>query len=265
VKADPVEVAFLHAARTQLTPDDLVVVGCSGGGDSVALLHLLHRMSPKRRPGLLVAHLDHGMRKGSAADRTFVERLAEKLAVPFVADRRAVPELKKKGESPELAARRVRRAFLLEVVKKTGATKLALGHTLDDQAETILMRLTRGAGPSALLGMRAEGPAPLVRPLLQIERAELRAWLKRKRLSFRDDPSNRDTRFDRNFVRLKILPALRELNPQAARHIVEGMARLRDDVDYLDALSREAFGHGSSGRLPAVLGRRIARLLKREA
>jgi len=264
MRADPVEVAFLHAARALLSAEDLVVVGCSGGGDSVALLHLLHRMSAKRRPGLLVAHLDHGMRKGSAADRTFVERLAARLEIPSVSDRRVVPDLKRKGESPELAARRVRRAFLLEVVKKTGATKLALGHTLDDQAETILMRLARGAGPSALLGMRAEGPKPLVRPLLSIERADLRSWLKRSRLPFHEDPTNRDTRFDRNFVRLKILPPLRELNPQAARHIVEGMARLRDDVDYLDALSKEAFGHGSSGRLPAVLGRRIARLFKTE-
>src|SRR5262245_33035826 len=124
------------------------------------------------------------------------------------------------------------------------------------------MRLVRGSGPSALLGMRAAGPAPLVRPLLGIERSDIRSWLKRNRLAFREDPTNRDTKFDRNFVRLKVLPVLRELNPQAARHIVEGMSRLRDDVDYLDALSREAFGHGSSGRLPAVLGRRIARLLK---
>ena len=262
MKADAVEVAFLHAARRLLSTDDLVVVGCSGGGDSVALLHLLHRMSAKKRPGLLVAHLDHGMRSGSAADRKWVEELAAKLEVPSVADRRVVPDLKKKGESPELAARRVRRAFLLEVVKKTGATKLALGHTLDDQAETILMRLARGAGPSALLGMRVEGPGPIVRPLLSVERADLRAWLKRKRIAFRDDPSNRDPRFDRNFVRLKVLPLLRALNPQAARHIVDGMARLRDDVDYLAALAREAFGHESSGRLPAVLGRRIARLIK---
>jgi tRNA(Ile)-lysidine synthase len=110
--------------------------------------------------------------------------------------------------------------------------------------------------------MRAEGPGPIVRPLLGVQRADIRAWLKRKRLAFREDPTNRDTKFDRNFVRLRILPELRKLNPQAARHIVEGMSRLRDDVDYLDALSKEAFGHGSSGRLPAVLGRRIARLLK---
>ena len=262
MKSDPVEVAFLHAIKALAGPDDLVVVGCSGGGDSVALLHLLHRLSPKRRPVLVVAHLDHGMRRGSATDRAFVEKLAAKLDLTSFTDRRDVPDLKRKGESPEQAARRVRHGFLQEVARKTGATKIALGHTLDDQAETILMRLVRGSGPSAILGMRTAGPGLLMRPLLAVERAEIRSWLRRNRHSFREDPSNRDLKFDRNYVRLKVLPVLRKLNPQAARHIVESTGRLRDDVDYLDALAREAFGHDSSGRLPAVLGRRVARLLK---
>ena len=93
-------------------------------------------------------------------------------------------------------------------------------------------------------------------------RNEWRFRRSHERIPFRDDPSNRDLKFDRNYVRLKVLPLLRKLNPQAARHIVESTGRLRDDVDYLDALAREAFGHGSSGRLPAVLGRRIARLFR---
>jgi tRNA(Ile)-lysidine synthase len=255
-----VEVAFLHAAKPLIGPDDLVLVGCSGGGDSVALLHLLHRMSPKRRPGLLVAHLDHGMRRGSAADRAFVERLAARLEIPSVADRRVVPDLRRRGESPEQAARRVRRAFLLEVARQTGATHVALGHTLDDQAETILMRLARGSGPSALLGMRGAGPGPIVRPLLAIERADIRAWLQRRRIAFREDPSNRDLKFDRNYVRAKVLPALRKLNPNAARHLVEGVARLREDMDYLDALAQEAFDARPGRELPLVLRRRVKRL-----
>jgi tRNA(Ile)-lysidine synthase len=264
LKSDSVEVAFLHAIKGLVGPDDLVVVGCSGGGDSVALLHLFHRLSPKRRPVLVVAHLDHGMRRGSAADRAFVEKLAAKLDVPCESDRRSVPSARRKGESPEQAARRVRHGFLQEVARKTGATKIALGHTLDDQAETILMRLVRGSGPSGLLGMRAEGPGPLVRPLLSIERSELRSWIKRNRIAFREDPSNRNPRFDRNYVRLKVLPALRKLNPKAARHIAEGMSRLRDDVDYLDALAREAFEERVPGpsSLPGVMARRISRLMK---
>lgn len=260
MKSDPVEVAFLHAIKGLVGPDDLVVVGCSGGGDSVALLHLFHRLSPKRRPVLVVAHLDHGMRRGSAADRAFVEKLSKKLDLPAVTDRRDVPVLRRKGESPEQAARRIRHGFLQDVAHQAGASKVALGHTLDDQAETILMRLVRGSGPSGLLGMRSRGPGRLVRPLLGIERAEVRAWLRRRRIAFREDPSNRNVRYDRNFVRLKVLPLLRQLNPKAARHIVEGAARLREDVDYLDALARESFDSGSGGELPRVIRRRLARL-----
>jgi tRNA(Ile)-lysidine synthase len=231
-----------RAVRPSIAKDDHVVVGCSGGGDSVALLHLFHRLSPRRRPSLLVAHLDHGMRRGSKADRAFVERLAAKLGIPCVSDRREVPAARRKGESPEEAARRVRRGFLLETASRAGATKVALGHTLDDQAETILMRLVRGSGPTALLGMTATGPGPLVRPLLAIERGALRAWLKRRRIAFREDPSNRDLRFERNRVRRIVMPLLAErLNPKAARHLVQGMERLREDARCLDALAQEAF------------------------
>ena len=267
MKHDPVEVAFLHAAARTIRREDTVLVACSGGGDSVALFHLLHRMSERRRPRLIVAHLDHGVRRGSKADLAFVRALALDLDHPFVSDRREVATLRRKGESPEEAARRVRHAFLREAARKHGATRIALGHTLDDQAETILMRLVRGAGPTALLGMREAGPGPLVRPLLEIERDAVRGWLARRRIAFREDPSNRSLRFDRNKVRLLVMPVLRKrLNPKAARHVAAGMARLREDADYLDAVAREAaatFGGDAEAvaRLPQAIAGRVRRLL----
>jgi len=242
-----------------------VVVGCSGGGDSMALLHLLHRLSPRRRPALIVAHLDHGIRRGSKTDAAFVRRAAAALDLPFVGERREVPRLRRRGESPEEGARRVRRAFLLEAVARHGASKLALGHTLDDQAETIVMRLARGAGPTALLGMREAGPGPIVRPLLDIERESLRAWLARRRIAFRDDPSNDSLRFTRNRVRRLVMPVLAaKINAKAARHIVEGMRRLREDADYLDAAARaavEAQGRAALATLPKPLAERVRHLL----
>jgi len=265
VKPDRVEVAFLHAAGRLVGPKDLVVVGCSGGGDSMALLRLLHRLSARRRPALIVAHLDHGLRRGSKADLEFVRRAARELDLPFVGERREVPKLRRRGESPEEAARRVRRAFLLEAVARHGATKLALGHTLDDQAETILMRLARGAGPTALLGMREAGPGPIVRPLLDVERAALRSWLARRRIDYREDPSNESLRFERNRVRKLVMTVLAaKVNPKAARHIVEGMRRLREDADYLDAAARaaaETSGAASLESLPKPLAERVRRLL----
>lgn len=237
-----VEIAFHRAVRELVFERTRVLVAVSGGGDSVALLHLLHRFAARRRIELTVAHLDHALRRGSAVDSRFVARLAASLGLPLIASRRDVAALRRKDESPEEAARRVRRAFLLEAAKDAGAVAIATGHTVDDQAETILMRLARGAGPTALLAMTPAGPGPFVKPLLGLERAALRAWLRKKRLPFRDDPSNGNQAFDRNRVRRLVVPTLaKALNPAAARHLVEAAGRLREDATYLDALAREHF------------------------
>ncbi len=272
--ADAVELAFQAAATELLPGDSRVVAAVSGGGDSVALLHLIARLAAKRRPAIVVAHLDHGLRRGSPSDRRFVAALAETLGLPCVADRRDVRAARRKGESLEEAARRVRRAFLLEVARSERAIVVATGHTLDDQAETVLMRWARGAGPSALAAMAPGGPGPFVKPLLGIERGALRAWLRKRRIAFRDDPSNRSLSFDRNRVRRLVIPFLaKTLNPAAARHLVEAAARLREDASYLDDLARAAFEAAARSTgglltldataiaaLPHPLAARVARL-----
>src|SRR5262245_56346875 len=151
--ADRVEIAFRRAALRLISDGARVLAAVSGGPDSVALLHLLARHARGQRLEIAVAHLDHGLRPGSAADRRFVERLPSALAVPCFAQRREVATLRRRDESLEEAARRVRRGFLLAALKESGADRIATGHTLDDQAETVLMRLVRGAGPSSLTGM----------------------------------------------------------------------------------------------------------------
>ena len=250
--ANRTELAFLRAARSLLPPRAAVLVAVSGGSDSIALLHLLAQSSIGRSARLTVAHLDHALRPGSAIDRRFVERVARDLGLAVVADRRPVRRLRRRDESPEECARRVRRDFLIESAAATGAAHIATGHTLDDQAETILMRLARGAGPTALAAMSATGPGPFVRPLLGLERAELRAWLARRRIPFREDPSNRDDRFDRNRVRHLVVPLLaRALNPRAARHLVEAAERLREDAVCLDRLASEALDRSVSQRAGA--------------
>jgi tRNA(Ile)-lysidine synthetase-like protein len=270
--ADAVEVAFHRAARGLVSERTHVLVAVSGGGDSVALLHLLHRFAARRLIDLTVAHLDHALRRGSGADSRFVVRLAASLDLPSIALRRDVRAARRKDESLEEAARRVRRAFLLEAAGKAGADAIATGHTMDDQAETILMRLARGVGPSALAAMAPAGPGPFVKPLLGIERAALRTWLRKRRLTFRDDPSNASLAFDRNRVRRLVIPTLaKALNPAGARHLVEAAARLREDAAYLDALARVRFEAIASRRadvlavqapalaaLPHVLAARVA-------
>jgi len=240
--ADRVELAFRRAAAELIRPGARLLVAVSGGGDSVALLQLLVRYAHGRDLTLHVAHLDHGLRRGSRADRKFVERLARSLDLPCIADRMEVARLSRKSESPEEAARRVRRGFLLQARKQTEADLIATGHNLDDQAETVLMRLVRGAGPTALAGISPAGPGPFVRPLLRLEREELRLYLHRRELSYREDPSNDSLRFDRNRVRKLIVPFLAEtLNPRAARHIVKAARALRDDALFLDRLAAERF------------------------
>ena len=277
--ADAVEVAFHREAAAALTGCPRAIVACSGGGDSVALLHLTARLAPALRPDLIVAHLDHALRRGSAVDLRFVSQLAAKLDLPFVAARVDVRASRRKDESLEEAARRVRRGFLLDVAKAHGATAIATGHTLDDQAETILMRLARGAGPTALFAMTARGPGPFVKPLLSLTRDALRRWLAKRRIPYREDPTNASLAFDRNRVRRLVLPVLaRELNPAAARHIVDGAARLREDAILLDTMARERFDALAArrrgaltiaaddlGALPRPIASRVARIALDEA
>ena len=278
--ADRVELAFLRAAKRLIPDGTRVLAAVSGGADSVALLHLLHEVGGRRGLGVQVAHLDHGLRRGSRTDRRFVERLARRLALPCIAARREVSALRRKDESPEEAARRVRWDFLHEAATLAGCRCIVTGHTLDDQAETILMRLVRGAGATALTGMAESGPGRVVRPLLAIEREALRSYLDRRGLSFREDPTNRNLRFDRNRVRRVVLPLLAEnLNPRVAKHLVHAALRFREDALHLDSLAEAAFEELSrrdrSGRLvldaerlaglAPVVGKRIARIALRRA
>jgi len=278
--ADRIEIQFRRAI-TALVPDRTsILAAVSGGGDSVALLHLLKHASRGRRYRLVVAHLDHGLRPGSRGDRRFVEQLTEELSAECIADRRVVSELRRRDESPEEAARRVRREFLLEAASLAGVDRIATGHTMDDQAETILMRLVRGAGTTALTGMAESGPGPFVRPLLGFEGRDLRAWLERRGLEYREDPSNRSLQFDRNRVRRLVLPMLAEqLNPRAARHLVKAAGRIREDTLYLDGLATDLADRMTridrSGRLiidlrglgevSPVLARRLARIVLERA
>jgi tRNA(Ile)-lysidine synthase len=211
-------------------PKETVVVAVSGGGDSVALLHILHQLS---REGLglqlHVAHLNHMIRGEEAdADERFVRGLAPRLGLPASIQRRDVPGIREtvKG-SLEEAARTIRYEFLGEVAGKVGARKIATGHTASDQAETMLQRVARGTGLRGLAGIpvrRKLGPSSrieVVRPLLGCWRQELRGFLGEKRRRWREDSSNQDTRILRNRLRLKVLPLLkRHLDPEIETRLV---------------------------------------------
>lgn len=249
------------------------LLAVSGGPDSLAMLHVFARLAPQYDFDLHIAHFDHRLRDGSGADAAFVARQAASLGLPATV-RAAEETAPIPGRSPEETARDRRQSFLQEVAEGIGAVRIATAHTMDDQAETILMRLVRGAGPTALAAMAPTGPGPFVKPLLGLEREALRAWLRKRHFPFRDDPSNRSLAFDRNRVRRLVVPVLaKALNPAAARHLVEAAARLREDAAFLDALARERFDALASRRagalvlqapslaaLPRPLASRVARI-----
>lgn len=272
--ASPLELAFRRAAKRLIDLDKRWIVAVSGGADSIALLQLLARLFHAAPQRLVVAHLDHGLRRGSITDRRFVVRRAQQLGLEIVSERRAVGELRRRDESLEEAARRVRRDFLERARCEKDAQGILTGHTLEDQAETVLMRLARGAGPEGLSGI-AERAGHFVRPLLTLERAALRRWLEHHEIEWREDPSNRDRRFDRNRLRLEIVPLLEgSLNPRAAKNIANAATALREDATFLNDWGRREFDrigrtdrHGrlllsraELAALPPVLARRVALL-----
>lgn len=202
------------------------VVAVSGGGDSVALLRVLHDLAPGLGLTLTVAHLDHGARGAEGqADARFVAELAGRLGLPCDLGR-WTPS---RAGHFEADARRARYAWLAEVARARGASAVAVGHTREDQAETVLHRLLRGTGPRGLAGMPARrplepgGPTWLVRPLLDVPRAALRAELARLGQSYREDPTNLDRARTRARLRHDLLPRLAaDYNPR----VVDALARL---------------------------------------
>jgi tRNA(Ile)-lysidine synthase len=199
-----------------------VVVAVSGGADSVGLLRALHRLAAEHELDLTVAHLNHGVR-GPAGDEDarFVATLADRLALPFVLGHWAP----KRAGHFESDARRARMIWLADCAAERGATLVALGHTRDDQAETILHRILRGTGPHGLAGMPQQRPlAPgvtLIRPLLDVPRSAIRAWLAELGQDFREDASNTDVSRTRARLRHDLLPKLaHEYNPRVADAIV---------------------------------------------
>ncbi|HEX6511048.1 MAG TPA: tRNA lysidine(34) synthetase TilS [Chloroflexota bacterium] len=205
----PREVARQLRRHSMLVPGRLGVVAVSGGADSTALLRALHQLGCR----VLVAHLDHSLRPDSAADAEFVQAVAAGLGLPCAVQRRDVEAYKRRRKlSLEAAAREVRHAFLREVAERQGASAIFLGHTADDQVETFLLRLIRGAGMAGLAGMKFHDGL-LCRPLLGVWRAEVEAYLVELGQPWREDASNADPRFLRNRVRHELLPLLASLNP----------------------------------------------------
>lgn len=215
-----------------------LVLGCSGGADSTFLLYALSALHKSSPLDLLVVHVHHHLRGEEAnRDAAFVETLCGELGFVFLCvDVDVGEEMQKTGEGLELCARRLRREALLSHVKEDGV--LILAHTLDDQAESVLMHLMRGAGGSGAGGM-APREGELFRPLLSLRHRDLCQWLREHKKTWCEDETNHDVAYHRNWVRHEVLPLLAKNYPRVKEALASFAELRRDDEDYFEALLQE--------------------------
>jgi tRNA(Ile)-lysidine synthase len=212
-----------------------VVVAVSGGADSMALLLALFQLRAVYNMTLIVAHVNHQLRgEESERDALFVEQQAVRLGLPFHHVRIDVKALQRSaGMSVQQAARALRYHFFHTLHHSLDATRIALGHTADDQAETLLMRFVRGSGPAGLAGIPAVR-LPFIRPLLAVSRPTIYAYLQSERCPWVEDSSNAHTVYLRNRVRHDLLPKLGQYNPRIVRRLSELADMLRADNQVLE-------------------------------
>jgi tRNA(Ile)-lysidine synthase len=251
---------------------DVLVAGVSGGADSTALALVLADLAPRlgaRLAGL--AHLNHQLRDAADADEACCRELAARLGVSFDSRRVDVAaEARRRRTSVEDAARTVRYLFLGEIAAARGATRVAVGHTRNDQAETVLLRLVRGAGPVGLAGIYPRA-GQVIRPLLDVRRSEVEAWLRERGQDWREDESNQDRTIPRNKVRHEMLPRLIEAFGGGVVDVLARQAALsRDDAEWFDLVATETadrlviedgsivtLEQGALGALHPAIGRRV--------
>lgn len=255
-----------------LQEGDAVLVACSGGADSLALLDMLLRLRPSLGIDVQAAHFEHGIRgEASRSDATFVENFCRERGIPFFLEAADIPALARaRGISLELAAREARYDFLWRVAGER--TLVATAHHQDDQAETLLMRLLRGTGTDGLAGIRPRA-GRLIRPLLAVTRQEIVYYCRARGLSPRQDATNEEMDATRNRIRHTLLPLLREENPSITQALATLSAIAGEESDFLEGLLAERWprvcqGEALCGKellaLPLALQRRALRRFWRE-
>lgn len=225
------------------TTEDFIIAGISGGADSVCLFFVLLELRSEMGTGFAAVHVNHGLRGAAAdSDEAFVRKLCEKYSVPLEILRVHLESIaKKRKQSVEEAGRMVRREAFEKALKKYHGTKIALAHHQNDNAETLLWNLARGAGLQGMGGIRPVN-GKYIRPLLCMDRPGIERFLRQRDVSFCTDETNADITYTRNRLRHLVVPVLeKEINPQAVRHMNEAMEQVWELQDYMQARAEEAF------------------------
>jgi len=252
------EATFLKQIRDtirhydMLRRGDRVLAAVSGGADSVCMLMALLKLKKELGIEVLAGNMDHGLRgEESEADSCFVKELAAGLGIEFLHKKTDARKGGKKGASLEERAREKRYAFLTKAAAENGCGVIATGHTMDDQAETVLMKVVYGSSISGITGIppvRDEEGVRIIRPLIRTERAGGRAFLEKNGVAYVEDSSNNDMRFLRNRIRGELLPFLEGYNPKIKRALVNLSDTLREDMPFLEGARRKAVRKHAAGR-----------------
>ncbi len=243
-----------------VSPSETIVIGVSGGADSLGLLYILNELEEYDLK-LIVSHLNHGIRgKEAKKDAEFVEQAAEKLKLPFELQEADAPGLKKRsGLSLEEAGRELRYKFFKEVLHKYSAQKVATGHTLNDQAETMLMRLVKGSGPLGLSGIPPVSERHIIRPLIETPKSEIEDYLKSKGISWIEDSTNKSKLILRNRIRHELIPELEKYNPKIKETLSRTANIFRVEVDFIESRAQNwvdyVFKPRDEGELLGILSR----------
>ncbi len=226
-----------------IVPGDTVLAACSGGPDSMALVALLLELRGEMPFDIHIAHFNHKLRGEARADEEFVREMTSEWVLPLTVGSKNVRLFAARQKlNLEEAGRKLRYDFLKDAARKTGAGKIATGHNQNDQAETVLMRIMRGTGATGLAGIApVTGPdsCPLVRPLIEIERRDIVAYLMDNEIPFRSDETNLDRRFLRNRIRLELVPELeKNYEPRIVEHLARLARIIREEEELLDSFIR---------------------------
>ena len=224
-RIDSLEEKFLKTIKEEnlIQKKDKIVVGVSGGPDSITLLECLNKYKEKLEIEIIVAHINHLIRKDSTEDEQYVENICKKMNIKCYIKRENVLSLAKKLKiGTEEAGRKVRYEFFDEILKKEKANKIAIAHNMNDNAETILLNLLRGTGLNGLEGIQPMEYNKYIRPLINISRKEIEEYVEKNELKPKIDYTNKKNIYKRNKIRNELLPYLKKINP----NIVESLSRL---------------------------------------
>ena len=224
-RLDKLEQNFLDTIKENnlISKGDVIVVGVSGGPDSITLLTCLNKYKEYLGITVICAHVNHLIRVDSTEDEQYVENMCEKMGIKCYVKRENIEELaKEQKKGTEEVGRKIRYDFFDEIAKKENANKIAIAHNMNDNAETMLLNIIRGTGMQGLEGIQAEEYGKYIRPLINCAREEIEEYCEKNNLQPRIDSTNKENIYKRNIVRNKILPQMKEINP----NIVENLSRL---------------------------------------